>query len=72
MHVDEVNDARPELEARGVEFVTETIDSGFCRQAYFADPDGNALGIHSFRRAPLARPQTLAVRARTPGTIILA
>jgi predicted enzyme related to lactoylglutathione lyase len=48
MHVDEVNDAKPELESRGVEFQTDVIDSGFCRQAYFADPDGNALGIHSF------------------------
>ena len=48
LHVDEVNDAKPELESRGVEFQSDVIDSGFCRQAYFADPDGNALGIHSF------------------------
>jgi predicted enzyme related to lactoylglutathione lyase len=48
LHVDEVNDARPLLESRGVEFFTEVIDSGFCRQSYFADPSGNALGIHSF------------------------
>jgi catechol 2,3-dioxygenase-like lactoylglutathione lyase family enzyme len=38
--------ARAELESRGVEFQTDTIDSGVCYQAYFADPDGNALGIH--------------------------
>jgi predicted enzyme related to lactoylglutathione lyase len=48
LHVDEVNDAKAELESRGVEFQSDVIDSGFCRQAYFADPDGNALGIHSF------------------------
>jgi predicted enzyme related to lactoylglutathione lyase len=48
LHVDEVNDARRTLEDRGVEFVTDVIDSGFCRQCYFADPAGNALGIHSF------------------------
>ncbi len=48
MHVDEVDVAKAELESRGVEFSTDIIDSGFCKQAYFADPDGNALGIHSF------------------------
>ncbi len=48
LHVDDVNAAKPELESRGVEFQTEIIDSGSCLQAYFADPDGNALGIHSF------------------------
>jgi predicted enzyme related to lactoylglutathione lyase len=48
LHVDDVNSARPELESRGIEFQTDTIDSGSCLQAYFADPDGNALGIHSF------------------------
>jgi hypothetical protein len=30
----------------GVEFVTEVIDSGVCKQAIFQDPDGNALAIH--------------------------
>jgi predicted enzyme related to lactoylglutathione lyase len=48
LHVEEVNNAKPELESRGVEFESEVIDSGFCRQAYFSDPDGNTLGIHSF------------------------
>jgi predicted enzyme related to lactoylglutathione lyase len=48
LHVDDVKSARPELESRGVEFQTEIIDSGSCLQSYFADPDGNALGIHSF------------------------
>ncbi len=48
LHVDDVREAKKTLEERGVEFQTDVIDSGFCLQAYFADPSGNALGIHSF------------------------
>ena len=33
LHVDDVAAARAELEARGVEFMGETIDSGVCHQA---------------------------------------
>ncbi len=46
LQVDDVPAAKAELESRGVEFQTDIIDSGTCHQAYFADPDGNALGIH--------------------------
>jgi catechol 2,3-dioxygenase-like lactoylglutathione lyase family enzyme len=46
LQVDDFEAARAELESRGVQFQTDTIDSGVCYQAYFADPDGNALGIH--------------------------
>lgn len=46
LQVEDVPAAKEELESRGVEFATEIIDSGTCHQAYFADPDGNALGIH--------------------------
>ncbi len=46
LSVDDVQAAKSELEDRGVEFSTEIIDSGTCHQAYFSDPDGNALGIH--------------------------
>lgn len=46
LSVDDVPAAKSELEDRGVEFGTDVIDSGSCHQAYFADPDGNALGIH--------------------------
>ena len=45
-HVDDFEAAKAELESRGVEFVTETIDSGVCWQIHFRDPDGNALAIH--------------------------
>ena len=44
--VDDFEAAQRELEARGVEFKGDTIDSGFCCQAFFEDPDGNLLAIH--------------------------
>jgi catechol 2,3-dioxygenase-like lactoylglutathione lyase family enzyme len=47
MHVDDVDAARAELESKGVVFGADTIDSGVCKMAFFADPDGNALGIHN-------------------------
>jgi catechol 2,3-dioxygenase-like lactoylglutathione lyase family enzyme len=50
-HVDDVEAARAELESKGIEFEGETLDSGVCHQAFFADPDGNALAIHH-RYAP--------------------
>src|ERR687896_2355258 len=46
LHVDDFPAAKAELESRGVEFQTDTIDSGVCYQAIFEDPDGNALDIH--------------------------
>jgi catechol 2,3-dioxygenase-like lactoylglutathione lyase family enzyme len=56
LQVDDFAAARKELEARGVEFKGETLDSGVCHQAFFADPDGNALAIHH-RYAPAAAPE---------------
>jgi predicted enzyme related to lactoylglutathione lyase len=50
-HVEDFEAAKAELEARGVEFVTDTIDSGVCWQAIFRDPEGNSLAIHH-RYAP--------------------
>jgi predicted enzyme related to lactoylglutathione lyase len=56
LHVDDVGTARSELEAQGVEFVADTMDSGVCHMAIFADPDGNMLMLHH-RYAPAdARP----------------
>ena len=49
--VDDVEAARAELEAKGVEFLGETMDSGVCLQAPFKDPDGNVLILHR-RYAP--------------------
>ena len=51
LRVDDVEAARTELESRGVTFHGETIDSGVCHQAFFVDPDGNALDLHH-RYAP--------------------
>jgi catechol 2,3-dioxygenase-like lactoylglutathione lyase family enzyme len=51
LRVDDVEAARAELESRGVAFEGDTIDSGVCHQAFFQDPDGNALAIHH-RYAP--------------------
>jgi catechol 2,3-dioxygenase-like lactoylglutathione lyase family enzyme len=46
LRVPDVDAARAELEAKGVEFDGETIETGVCRQAWFKDPDGNALMLH--------------------------
>jgi catechol 2,3-dioxygenase-like lactoylglutathione lyase family enzyme len=51
LRVDDVEAARAELAAQGVEFLGETIDSGVCLQAHFKDPDGNVLILHR-RYAP--------------------
>jgi predicted enzyme related to lactoylglutathione lyase len=51
LQVDDVDAARENLEGQGVQFVTETMDSGVCHQAIFVDPAGNSLGIHH-RYAP--------------------
>jgi catechol 2,3-dioxygenase-like lactoylglutathione lyase family enzyme len=45
-HVDDFDASKAALESRGVSFEGETLDSGVCWQAFFADPDGNALAIH--------------------------
>ena len=51
LRVPDVAAARAELEAKGVEFDGETVDTGVCHQAFFRDPDGNALMLHR-RYAP--------------------
>ena len=52
-HVDDVAAARAELEAKGVEFMGDTLDTGVCHMALFPDPDGNDLMLHH-RYAPRA------------------
>jgi predicted enzyme related to lactoylglutathione lyase len=51
LHVDDVAAARQLLERRGVSFRGDTLDTGVCHMAFFADPDGNALMLHH-RYAP--------------------
>jgi catechol 2,3-dioxygenase-like lactoylglutathione lyase family enzyme len=56
-HVDDFEAAHAELESRGIQFKGETIDSGVCYQAFFEDPDGNALAIHHRYAPPEAKPE---------------
>ena len=51
LNVEDVLAARAALEERGVSFPAETLDTGVCHMAFFADPDGNALMLHH-RYAP--------------------
>jgi predicted enzyme related to lactoylglutathione lyase len=51
LRVADVEEAKRKLEAAGVEFPNEIIDSGVCHIAGFSDPDGNALMLHR-RYAP--------------------
>jgi catechol 2,3-dioxygenase-like lactoylglutathione lyase family enzyme len=46
LRVPDVDAARTELEAKGVQFDGETIQTSVCRQAWFKDPDGNSLMLH--------------------------
>ena len=50
--VQDVGEARSELEDQGTEFAMDTFDSGVCHGAPFADPDGNRLQFHH-RYGPL-------------------
>jgi catechol 2,3-dioxygenase-like lactoylglutathione lyase family enzyme len=46
LHVADVAAARAELEAKGVEFLGDIVDTGVCHMALFTDPDGNDLMLH--------------------------
>jgi catechol 2,3-dioxygenase-like lactoylglutathione lyase family enzyme len=46
LRVADVDVARAELEEKGVEFDGDTLETSVCRQAWFKDPDGNALMLH--------------------------
>ena len=51
LRVADVAAARAELEAKGVKFEGDILDTGVCRMAFFADSEGNALMLHR-RYAP--------------------
>ena len=53
IRVPDVAAARAELEAKGVEFHGETLDTGVCHMASFHHPDGNLLLLHR-RYAPFS------------------
>jgi catechol 2,3-dioxygenase-like lactoylglutathione lyase family enzyme len=44
--VDDVPATRAALEAKGVEFHGDILDTGVCHMAFFSDPDGNDLMLH--------------------------
>lgn len=46
LEVAEFDTAIAALRAAGVKFLIEPMDSGVCRMAIIADPDGNSLAIH--------------------------
>lgn len=46
LRADDVEAMRAELEAKGVEFLMPTFDTGVCHMAIFEDPDGNQLMLH--------------------------
>jgi catechol 2,3-dioxygenase-like lactoylglutathione lyase family enzyme len=52
IRVADVAAARAALEAKGVVFDGETVNTGVCHFAFFKDPDGNALMLHR-RYAPV-------------------
>ena len=54
LRVDDVDARRAELEAKGVHFDGDIVDTGVCQFAFFKDPDGNALMLHR-RYAPRER-----------------
>ena len=54
IRVPDVAVARRELEAKGVQFDGEIVDTGVCHFAFFEDPDGNKLMLHR-RYAPRER-----------------
>ena len=46
IRVADVEEARKELAAKGVEFLGETYDSSVCHMGFFKDPDGNVVILH--------------------------
>jgi catechol 2,3-dioxygenase-like lactoylglutathione lyase family enzyme len=56
LRVEDVHAARAELESKGVTFFGDTLDTGVCHMAMFADPDGNHLMLHH-RYAPYEAPR---------------
>ena len=51
LRVPDVAATRKALEAKGVEFEGEILDTGVCHMAFFRDSEGNALMLHR-RYAP--------------------
>lgn len=52
LEVEDFDTALVELKAAQIKFLLEPMDSGVCRMAIIADPDGNSIAIH--KRKPQA------------------
>ena len=52
LRVADVEEARKELEQKGIAFLGDTFDTGVCHMASFTDPDGNVFMLHR-RYAPV-------------------
>jgi len=64
LQVEDVAAAKEQLEAAGVEFMTDIIDSGVCHQALFKDPDGNVLDLHHrYAKGTMSEEQQEAAKA---------
>lgn len=61
LHIDDVEAARAALEAKGVKFAADTLDSGVCHMAYFRTPTATP---RCSATATRRRPDALARRAR--------
>jgi catechol 2,3-dioxygenase-like lactoylglutathione lyase family enzyme len=46
LRVADVEESRRELEAKGVEFLGETVDTSVCHMGFLRDPDGNTVILH--------------------------
>jgi predicted enzyme related to lactoylglutathione lyase len=46
LRVPDVAEARRALEAKGIAFEGEILDTGVCHMAFFRDSEGNALMLH--------------------------
>jgi predicted enzyme related to lactoylglutathione lyase len=46
LRVPDVAEARTALEAKGIDFHGEILDTGVCHMAFFSDTEGNALMLH--------------------------
>jgi predicted enzyme related to lactoylglutathione lyase len=51
LRVPNVEDTRRSIEAKGVQFEGDILDTGVCHMAFFRDTEGNALMLHR-RYAP--------------------
>jgi hypothetical protein len=65
--------AREELQAAGVEFHGDIIDSGSCHQAIFSDPDGTMILHHRYacmEPGPLGRRSTTSTPVLRSGSAL--